>query len=443
MSGSVARDPEQGDVVALNHDGDGVVKAGKTAFVGGALPGETIRFRRVRRHRQYDEAQLLEVIAAAPERTAPACAHFGVCGGCALQHLDPAAQRVTRQAELAGALERIGRVQPEAWLPALPGPTTGYRRRARLGARWVSKKGRVVVGFRERLAPYVAALDACPVLDPAASRLIAPLATLLGGLSIRERVPQIEVAVGEGERDEAVVALVLRVLAPPSADDRVRLLAFEQEWGADLYLQPAGPDSVAPLGASARPLRYVLPEFGVSLAFRPTDFIQVNGAVNRALVARVVDLLGPDAGDHVVDLFCGLGNFTLPLATRAGAVTGVEGEPGLVARAVANAGHNALPRARFHVADLAAEDAGGAAWAREQCTLAMLDPPRAGARAVLPVLARLAPRRIVYVSCHPGSLARDAGELVHGYGFRLRSAGIVDMFPHTAHVESLAVFEPG
>jgi 23S rRNA (uracil1939-C5)-methyltransferase len=426
---------EVASVCALTHEGEGVVRGGKTAFVAGALPGERIRFRRTRRHRQHDDAELLEVLDASPARVAPRCAHFGVCGGCVLQHLDPAAQIAAKETELREALARVARVQPRRWLAPLSGPVWGYRRRARLGAKFVYRKDRVVVGFRERAAPYVADLSGCEVLAAPAGALIAPLGALIGRLAIREQLPQIEVAVA----DDAT-ALVLRVLQEPGEADLALLREFADTHGVRLYLQPAGLQSVRPLTAAAgAPLSYALPAFGLTFEFLPTDFIQVNSAVNAALVARAVELLEPTSAARVLDLYCGLGNFTLALAKRAGAAVGVEGEAGLVERARGNAARNGLANAAFHLADLAAEPGAAAPWLRGAYSHVLLDPPRTGARAMLGVLARLAPERVLYISCHPGSLARDLMELVHQHGFTLEAAGVVDMFAHTAHVESLAL----
>ncbi len=431
---SAAAVQEEAQVAGLTHEGEGVVHAGKTAFIAGALPGERIRFRRTRRHRQHDDGALLEVLEAAPERTAPRCPHFGVCGGCVLQHLAPAAQLLAKESELRGTLTRVARVAPERWLDPLTGPHWGYRRRARLGAKFVRRKETVVVGFRERAAPYVAQLRSCEVLAPQAAALIAPLATLLTALSIRERVPQIEVAVG----DDAT-ALVLRVLAPPTQADEARLADFAEAQRVQLYLQPAGPRSVRPLAAAAGPLHYRLARFDIELQFGPTDFIQVNGAVNESLVQRVAELLEPGPASRVLDLYCGLGNFSLPLARLAAHVTGVEGDAALVERARSNARLNRSGNTEFHAADLGIEPGPAAPWLRGQYTDVLLDPPRTGARNVLSALAHLAPQRLLYVSCHPGSLARDVGVLVHEHGFTLAAAGVVDMFPHTAHVESIAL----
>jgi len=425
-------------ITGLTHEGEGVVHGGKTAFVAGALAGETIRFRRIRRHRQHDDGELLEVLEASPERVVPRCPHFGVCGGCALQHLSPAAQLVAKDRELRDALARVARVTPQRWLAPLSGPQWGYRRRARLGAKFVRRKDTVVVGFRERAAPYVAQLRSCAVLAPPAGELIEPLASMLTELSIREHLPQIEVAVGDN-----ATALVLRVLKTPSPQDAARLAAFAAAHGVRLYLQPGGLDSVRELTTSGEPLHYRLPRFDLQLEFAPTDFIQVNGAVNEALVERAVELLEPTPGAAVLDLYCGLGNFSLPLARRAARVVGVEGDAALVARARRNAQLNGVANAEFHVADLAEAPDASLPWRRRSYTHVLLDPPRTGARAVLAAVAGLVPQRLLYISCHPGSLARDLGVLVHEHGFTLAAAGVVDMFPHTAHVESLALLTAG
>ncbi len=425
---------ETGSVCDLTHAGEGVVRQGKTVFVAGALPGERIRYRRTRRHRQHDDGELLEVLEPSADRVEPRCAHFGVCGGCVLQHLAPAAQLTAKDRELRDTLARVGGVSPASWLAPLAGPSWAYRRRARLGVKFVRKKGCVVVGFRERAAPYVAQLARCEVLAAPAGALITPLAAALNELSIREHVPQIEVAVADN-----ATALVLRVLQPPSPEDLALLGAFGAAHQVQLYLQPAGLDSVRALGPQAPPLRYSLPESALELEFAPSDFIQVNGAVNQALVARAVELLELRAESSVLDLFCGLGNFTLALARRAGIAVGVEGEAALIERARHNAGRNRIGNAAFHRADLAAAPDPGAPWLARRYSHVLLDPPRTGADAVLPAVARLAPERLLYISCHPGSLARDLGVLVHEHGFTLQAAGVVDMFPHTAHVESLAL----
>jgi 23S rRNA (uracil1939-C5)-methyltransferase len=424
---------ETGVVDALSHEGAGIIHAGKTAFVPGALPGETVRFRRRRRHRQYDEAQLEEVLQPSPERVAPRCQHFDICGGCALQHLSGEAQLRLKQEQLRDNLQRLGRVEPETWLPPIPGPAFGYRRRARLGAKYVERKERVVVGFRERGSGLIAAIERCEVLSPPVDGLISPLCALIGQLTIRSAVPQIEVAVGD-----EVVALVVRVLQAPSAQDLERLQAFQTQHRIQLYLQSGGADTIKPLTPDPRTLSYQLPDAGVELQFLPTDFIQVNAAVNRSLVSAAVALLQPRSDSRVLDLYCGLGNFSLALARLGAHVVGVEGDAALVARARANALHNQLGNTEFHSADLSA-DVSHTAWAKQSYSHVLIDPPRVGAREILPVIARLAPERVLYVSCHPATLGRDVGILAHEHGYRLLAAGVVDMFAHTAHVESIAL----
>ena len=436
--GRIVTDVEEvATVAALTHDAEGVVRDGKAAFVAGALPGERIRFRRVRRHRQHDDAELLEVLEPSADRVAPKCAHFGVCGGCALQHLSPEAQLDIKQTELRDNLERVGKVTPREWLPPLRGPVWNYRRRARLGAKFVTKKDRVVVGFRERLAPYVAEVHTCEVLADPVGKLIAPIAAMLNELSIRQRIPQIEAAVADN-----VVALVLRVLDPPSPDDLDKLRAFAQLHAVRFYLQTGGLDSVTPLDGGGEALRYGLPQFDVQLEFTPTDFVQINAQINQALVGRAVELLGLTPDSSVLDLFCGLGNFTLALARSAGRAVGVEGEKGLVERARHNANLNGIGNADFHLADLGKALDPNLPWLKESYTHVLLDPPRAGASEVLASISRLNPQRVLYISCHPGSLARDLGLLVNEHGMSLVAAGVMDMFPHTTHVESMAILEP-
>lgn len=435
---------ETATVAGLTHDGEGIIRAEKVVFVTGALPGESIRFRRTRSHRQHDEAELVEVLTPAADRVVPRCAHFGVCGGCALQHLSPEAQLEAKQTGLREILERVGRVTPGTWLPPLRGPVWAYRRRARLGAKFVTKKGKVLVGFRERLAPFITDLQHCDVLAEPVGSLVTPLAGLLMSLSLRERLPQIEVAVADN-----AVALVFRVLEAPSGDDLSRLRAFAREHRVRVYLQPGGLKSVHELDAAGEPLHYALPKFKVELQFLPTDFIQINGAVNEALVSRAVEMLELTPSAQVLDLFCGIGNFTLPMARFAGRVVGVEGDTTLVARARHNATLNSLENTEFHVADLArlpadaAQAAQTSPWLRKGYTHVVLDPPRAGAKEVLASVASLEPQRVLYISCHPGSLARDLGVLVNEHGFTLEAAGVLDMFPHTAHFESLALLSPG
>jgi 23S rRNA (uracil1939-C5)-methyltransferase len=427
---------EEGVVADLTHEADGVIRGGRTCFVPGVLPGERIRFRRIRHRGKHDEGVLEELLEPAAQRVTPKCAHFGVCGGCALQHLASDAQVAAKQRELAESLSRIGGVEPAQWLAPLRGPEWGYRRRARLSTRYVTKKGRSLVGFRERAGSYVTDVRQCEVLAPPVGAMIQSLGELLTSLEIRAAVPQIEVAVSDGD-----TALVVRVLAAPSERDLERLRAFEQAHRVRFYLQPRGPDSATLLTAEPVDLSYRLPQFDLTIRFLPTDFVQVNAAINAALTSRAIEWLELDGSARVLDLFCGLGNFTLPIARSAGQVVGVEGDAGLVARARANAAANGLDNARFFAADLAVTPDPQAPWLSGGFTHVLLDPPRVGAAAVVGAVARAAPKKIVYLACHTGSLARDVGELCGTHGFKLRAAGILDMFPHTHHVESIAVLE--
>lgn len=424
------------DVTDLDQDGRGVARVdGKVTFIRGALPGERVRYRLYRHGKQADEGMLSAVERPSAERVAPRCAHFGVCGGCSLQHLSPAGQAAFKQKQLLDALERIGKVRPEAVAPAITGEPWGYRRRARLSVKHVAKKGGVLVGFREADSPYVAQLDACVVLDPRVGGKLKALAECVGALNINTLVPQIEVAAA------GTVTLVFRVMQPPTDADRQVLREFGRAHGFEIHLQTGGYDTIQPLDPPATALALSPDGSELRLAFRPTDFIQVNDAVNRQMVRQALDWLGGPglAGRKVLELFCGLGNFSLPLARAGADVTAIEGEGGLVERARQNARINALD-VRFEQADLFTPDP-KVDWLRARYDAALLDPPRAGAREVLPFVADAGPARIAYVSCHPGTLARDAGYLVHERGYRLARAGILDMFPHTSHVESMALFE--
>jgi 23S rRNA (uracil1939-C5)-methyltransferase len=439
---AVNHDVLTGRVDALNHDGWGVVRTGKTVFVAGALPGETVEYRIRRSERSHDSAELVRVIEASPDRVAPACAHFGICGGCSLQHLAAPSQLAIKDNMLRETLRRVGKVEPRQWLAPLSGEPWGYRRRARLGARFVNAKGRSMVGFREKLSSYVADISSCKVLASPVGEMLSALSELVTALSIPTRIPQIEVAVG----DDCTV-LVMRTLSPLSTEDRTRMVAFEAQHGVRWLLQAGRPDQLEALTGTRPQLWYGLPAYGLKLNFEPADFIQVNGPMNQRLIERVIQLLELDGASEVLDLFCGLGNFTLPMATRARRVVGIEGDRGLIERARANAAANNLANAVFHVGDLAGEDAVARCLALAQggaYSHVLIDPPRSGALDVLGALAALKPRRLVYVSCHPGSLARDLGILVSEHGFSLQSAGIADMFPHTSHVESIAVLNgPG
>ncbi len=423
-------------IESLSHDGRGVGRIdGKTVFVDGALPGERVRCQLVDKHKTYDEGVVETVLEASPQRVVPRCPHAGVCGGCSLQHMAPEAQIDAKQQVLLGNLAHIGKVTPQEILPPLRGPHWGYRTKARLGAKFVRKLQRALVGFREKHKPYLAELTRCEVLHPIIGERITELAELIGDLDARERIPQIEIAVG----DDAT-ALVFRNLDPLSERDTSLLFGYGDRTGLHIYLQPAGPDSVHLLWPEGSELTYALPAYDVRLAFEPTHFTQVNRAINGAMIDLALELLDVQPTDRVLDLFCGLGNFTLPLARRCAHVVGVEGEPGLVRRARANAERNGIVNAEFHVADLA-QDVSIYPWLKQPFDKLLLDPPRSGAMEVIPTIVKLGFKRIVYVSCNPSSLARDAGLLVNEHGYRLVKAGVMDMFPHTAHVESIAVFE--
>jgi 23S rRNA (uracil1939-C5)-methyltransferase len=439
--GGMARDLKLGDVqeadiVDLAHDGRGIARLdGKAVFVDGALPGERVRLRIFKRRRQMDEAGLVDVLIASPDRVAPACAHFGICGGCSLQHLSAGAQIAAKERQLLDNLQRIGRVIPEQVLPALRGPEWAYRRRARLGVKYVHKKGRVLAGFREREKPYIADVRRCEILQAPLADLPRDLAALVETLDIREKLPQVEVAGGD-----AAIALVFRVLETPGPEDIEKITAFGARLGVQIFLQSGGLDTVRPLLSSYPPLNYAVDGGRAVIEFGPVDFIQVNREINVSMVSAAMDMLSPAQDDVVLDLFCGLGNFTLPLAHRARRVVGVEGDAALVAKAEANAARNGVGNAAFFRENLF-EPAQFGPWAGERYDGVLLDPPRAGASALLARMAHWQPRRVVYISCHPGSLARDAEILVHTQGFKLTYAGVMDMFPHTTHVESMAVFE--
>jgi 23S rRNA (uracil1939-C5)-methyltransferase len=432
--------PVETEIESLTHDGRGLTRVqGKAVFVHGALAGERVRFRYTRLQKRYDEGVVTEVLVSSPHRVTPRCPHFGVCGGCSLQHMDATAQIGMKQEVLKDVLARIGKVAPENWLPPLAAGHWGYRRKARLGAKWVQKKGRVLLGFRERSAAFIADLTRCETLHPMVGERLSAISDLLQGLSVRDQIPQVEVAMGDGP-----CVLVFRVLAPPSAADLGLFQAFAAAEGLHVYLQEGGPETIRPLPGQGIELGFDLPAYAVHLAFQPTDFTQVNLELNRLMVDQALDLLGPEPQDRVLDLFCGLGNFTLPLARRAGQVVGVEGDAALVERARHNAGRNGIANAEFLVADLHREPGRGAPavpWGTGTFDKAVLDPPRSGAWEVLDLLPAAGVRRLVYVSCYPSTLARDADRLVNALGYRLVAAGAMDMFPQTAHVESMALFE--
>jgi 23S rRNA (uracil1939-C5)-methyltransferase len=400
-------------------------------FVEGALPGERAAVRIFQKKSKYETGRATSLLDHSAGRREPRCPHFGLCGGCATQHADERTQMAAKQRWLEDCLARIGKVTPETLLPIVYGPEWGYRHRARLSVRHVPRRGGALVGFRERRSTHVADMRECHVLPEKVSLLIPHLRVLVDSLSVRERLPQIEVAVGDN-----ATALVFRHLLPLNESDDLALKDFSEKHQVHVWLQPGGPESAHALHPAASELYYELPEFGVRIHFRPTDFTQVNHAMNRILVARALRLLDPQPGERIADLFCGLGNFSLPLAARGAAVVGFEGSHELVQRARANAAANALV-AQFETLDLFKNAIAPFGPFRK----ILLDPPREGAVEIVKALPESWPERLVYVSCDPATLARDAAVLVHTKGFRLAAAGVINMFPHTAHVESIALFE--
>ncbi len=422
-------------VTSLNHDGCGVGHCdGKVVFIDGALPGEEVRFRYAGRKRRFDTGVVQEVLTRSPDRVDARCAHFGVCGGCRLQHLAPRAQLLAKEGVVREAFAHIAKIDCGDWAAPVAGPVFGYRRKARLGARVVEKKGGLLLGFRERRHSYITPLSRCHTLDARIGEKLTDLKSLLEGLSCPESIPQVEFASGD---DNA--ALVIRHLQDLTAQDLRVLAGFGEDQGFALYTQAGGPETVQYVGGRPDRLHYTLPGFGVDLTFGPTDFIQVNGEINKALVTQALDWLDVGGADRVLDLFCGLGNFTLPIARRAAHVFGIEGAPALVEKARANALANGLGNAAFAAADLDSEALAGLLGDR-RFDAALLDPPRTGAMAAVKTLGACAVPRLVYVSCNPATLARDAQWLVYQGGYRLVRAGVVDMFPHTHHIETMALF---
>jgi 23S rRNA (uracil1939-C5)-methyltransferase len=438
------------DIKSLDMDARGVGhlrnedgSPGKVIFVEGALPGERVSFLTFKKKKNWEAARMTALHRESALRVTPPCRHFDTCGGCSMQHLEPSAQVAMKQRVLEDNLWHISKVKAETILRPMYGPTWGYRYRARLSVRHVAKKDTVLVGFHEKRSAFVADMTDCKILPPHVAALLLPLRALIGALSIYDQLPQIEVAVGE-----AVTALVLRIMAPLSAADETLLKAFADQWNVQWWLQTKGPDTAAPYYPLDRALYYTLPEFGVKMPFKPVDFTQVNHHINRVLVATALRLLEVQPDDRVADLFCGLGNFTLPLATRGREVVGIEGSSALTERALENAQANGLAaKTSFSTRNLF-EVTTDDLVALGKFDRMLVDPPRDGAMALAQALAGLRashpemlPKRIVYVSCSPSTLARDAGILTHEAGYVLKKAGVVNMFPHTSHVESIAVFE--
>lgn len=425
-------------IESLDHEGRGVARhEGKTIFIEGALPQEQVDYSSYRRKPNYELATASRILTSNALRVEPRCRHFGICGGCSMQHLDAAGQAAAKQRVLEDAFWHLARIRPEVIYPAIFGPAWGYRSRARLSVRLVPKKGGVLVGFHEKRSSYIADMDSCEVLPSSVSVLLPRLRQLVGTLSIPDRLPQIEVAIGD-----CVTVLVLRILKPLTPEDEMLVRVFADANGVQIWLQPEGPESAYPFHPlESPPLSYTLPDFGLRLEFRPSEFTQVNYGINRMLLRRSMHLLQPLAGERIGDLFCGLGNFTLPIARCGAFAFGVEGSRALVSRAMENAALNGLAdTTAFAVANLfKASPELLAGWGKLDKWL--VDPPREGAIELVKAIGDDGPRRIVYVSCNPATLARDAGVLVHEKGYRLCGAGIANMFPQTSHVESVALFD--
>jgi 23S rRNA (uracil1939-C5)-methyltransferase len=425
-------------VESLDQEGRGIARRqGKTIFVEGALPGEQVIVSVYRKKPSFEIARVQRIVKASSSRLDPRCAYFGLCGGCALQHIDVSTQVAAKQRVLEDALWRIGKVEPAEILAPIHGAGWEYRHRARFTVRHVPKKGGMLIGFHEKRSSYVADMTSCEVVPQRISALLLPLRDVVGRLSIRQRLPQIELSVGEGAD-----VLVLRVLDKLSEHDEHLLATFADKHQLYVYLQPGGPDTAQPFHpAAGADLHYLLPEFDVRIYFAPTDFTQVNHATNRVLVRRAMRLLKPRPGECIADFFCGLGNFSLPIARLGASVVGLDGSRALASRAQTNAVRNGLSdKTRFEVMNLFEIDSKRLA-ALGTIDGMLIDPPRDGAVELVKAIREPAPPRIVYVSCNASTLARDSAVLVHGAGYMLRSAGIVNMFPHTAHVESIALFE--
>ena len=428
-------------IESLDHEGRGIARRdGKTIFIEGALTGETVTASVYRKKPSFENANVQRILRESSQRVTPQCVNFGRCGGCSMQHLDARAQVAAKQRVLEDNLWHIGKVRADQMLSPIQGPTWGYRRRARMTARYVAKKGGSLIGFHEKKSSFVTDMSSCEVLLPRVSKLLPALREMVGKLSIRERMPQIEVASGD-----TVDVLVLRVLEPPSDDDKALFKAFADQHGVHLYLQPKGPDTAYPFWPEQpADLYYALPEFGIKMPFFPTEFTQVNHDVNRVLVHRALALLAPQPGERVADMFCGIGNFSLPIARSGTHVTGIEGSASLVKRATENAAYNGLSDvAQYRTMNLFEinADTFAALCAPGRFDRMLIDPPRDGAAELVKALVAAPPQRIVYVSCSSATLARDASTLVYEQGYALSAAGVINMFPHTAHVESIAVFD--
>ena len=433
------QEPVHAEIESLSHEGRGVTHIdGKAIFISGALPGEKITFIYTSKRRSHDEGKIEEVLEASPDRVEPKCQHYAICGGCSLQHLSSEAQIQYKQNSMLESLKHLGDVEPQEVFEPITGDSWGYRRKARLGAKFVFKKDKVLVGFRERHGGFLADMQSCEVLHESVGKKLEAFQKMMYGMDSRDSTPQIEVAVG----DEAT-ALIIRHLKPLSASDQQKWVDFAKENNYQLYLQPKGPDTVHCIYPENPELYYQHESFETKVQFGPQDFFQVNSSINRQMVPRAVELLKLTGKERVLDLFCGLGNFTLPIARHAAHVTGVEGDLVMVRRARETAIVNGIENTEYFACNLmgTALELKTEPWLKQQYDCILLDPPRSGAKEIIEHFGKLKAKRIVYVSCHPATLARDAGKLVHTHGYKLLGAGVMDMFPQTAHVESIAVFE--
>lgn len=426
------------DINGLSHDGRGIAThAGKTLFIHGAMPGEKVLAKITKQHRRYSEGKVLEVLTASHDRVAPLCSHYGICGGCSLQHMNMQSQIQFKQQTLINQLQHFGHVSAETILPPLSGQPWGYRGKARLGVRYVIKKEKLLVGFREKLSNYLADIDSCAVLHPSIGPHINALAELVASLTQFEHIAQIEVAVGDH-----ATALVFRHLNDLTDEDIEKLISFGAAHQFHIYLQPNPPKvlhKIWPTDSIER-LHYLLSDYQLEMQFHPLDFTQVNSETNQLMIQQALTLLDVQATDNVLDLFCGLGNFTLPMAKTAKHVTGIEGSQTMVERGYENAKHNEINNVDFYAANLFEPDLQWP-WLQKQYDKILLDPPRTGAEAILPFLTKMNAKKIVYVSCNPATLARDAGIFVNTFGFKLKKVGVINMFPHTSHIEAIALFE--
>jgi len=434
-SSKLSAAPVETSIESLSHEGRGITHIDdKVVFIDGALTGEKIRFQYVATHRNYDEGKTVDVIQASADRVEPACEFFSICGGCSLQHMNPEKQIHMKQDVLINLLSRTAQLEPETILSPIASDYWGYRSKARLGVRYVNKKQRLLVGFREKHSGFLADMNRCEVLDPRVGHKIEAIGDCIQSMEAFDKIAQIEVAITDD-----VVALIFRHLVALTNEDQQKLIDLAQTESFHIYLQSAGPDSVELLYPEQSVLQYQLPDYDLSLRFLPTDFTQINMGINQKMIKQTIDLLELSNDDRVLDLFCGLGNFSLAMATRAKHVVGVEGDEGLIARAQQNAALNTINNVEFFAQDLT-QDLSDVAWAQQQYNKILIDPARPGALEMMQTVAEMNPERIVYVSCNPATLARDAGELVNRFGYELKSVGVMDMFPHTAHVESMGLF---